>query len=85
VPSRPLGREPQAADGDGEHHNDLTYKKFGGRHGDLLCKSGVAEIVENENRLYLRSRRHLYAHLQISRRMSPNDARSTGSPRDGLG
>ena len=34
-------------------------------------------MPENENRLYLRSRRHLYAHLQISKRMSANDAHST--------
>jgi len=35
MPSRPLGREPQAADGDCEHHDDLTEKKFGGGHDDL--------------------------------------------------
>jgi len=35
---------------------------------------------ENENRLYLRSHRHLYAHLQIRLRMSANDARSPGNP-----
>jgi hypothetical protein len=74
MPSRPLGREPQPADGNGEHHNDLTDKEFGGRHDDLLCESGVAQMPDNENRLYLRSRRHLYAHLQIDRRMSANGA-----------
>jgi hypothetical protein len=35
-------------------------------------------MPENENRLYLRPRRHLYAHLQINRRMAVNDAQSTG-------
>jgi hypothetical protein len=74
VPSRPLGRKPQSADGDGEHYNDLTDEKFGGRHGDLLSESGVAQMPENENRLYLRSRRHLYAYLQIRLRTSANDA-----------
>ncbi len=36
-------------------------------------------MPDNENRLYLRSRRHLYAHLQISQRMSANDAQSAGN------
>jgi hypothetical protein len=37
------------------------------------------QIVQIENRLYLRSHRHLYAHLQISQQMSANDAQSTGN------
>jgi hypothetical protein len=77
---RPLGRQPQPAVGHSKHHNNLTEKKFGGRHDDLLCESEVAQIAENENRLYLRSCRHLYAHLQVNRRMSTNDAQSTGYP-----
>jgi hypothetical protein len=80
MPSCPLSREPHAADRDGEHHNDLTGKKFGWRHDNLLCESGVAHAPDNGNRLYLRSRRHLYAHLQISKRISANDGLSAGNP-----
>jgi hypothetical protein len=39
----------------------------------------VVQKPQIENRLYLRSRRHLYAHLQISQQMSANNAQSTGN------
>jgi len=36
-------------------------------------------MLDNGNRLYLRSRRHLYAHLQISQRRTANNARPKGN------